>query len=147
MKYMAASWRNISFLLALALAITGFNLYIRTGYPTEWDRVRYGMHAAEVWSLCGKPNTSSGGMSPDYWESALFPGRWEFLVNCGDVDGGRPFVVTDISLCYESVLTGRVPIKGYSPELYIIDAQAFAAAFGFHDNATATPRTKGDHPQ
>ncbi|MBI5518921.1 MAG: hypothetical protein HY916_02550 [Desulfovibrio sp.] len=134
-------WRRLSLVLTLALSITGWNLYIRTGYPKEWDEVRYGMHGAEVWFLCGKP-TESSGMKPDQWVRPFLFGRWEFRVNCGDVQEGHPAPVTDISLYYESFLTGKTWIKKYSPFVYIVDHQAYERAFGFHYHAKAEPEKK-----
>ena len=146
MAHSITFWRRTSYILALALAVTGWNLHIRSGYPKEWDQVRYGMHGAEVWSICGKP-TESSGMKPDHWTKPFLFGRWEFRVNCGDIQGGYPSPVTDISLYYESFLTGKTWIKKYSPAAYIVDHEAYEQAFGFGDNATAAPRTGGDQPK
>lgn len=98
--------------------------------------VRYGMHGAEVWFLCGKP-TESSGMKPDHWTKQFLFGQWEFRVNCGDVLGGAPGPVIDISLYYESFFTGKAWLKMYSPVTHIVDYQAFERAFGFRSaNAT-----------
>jgi len=138
-----AFWRRLTYALALALAITGWSLYVRTGYPKEWDQVRYGMHGAEVWFLCGKPTSSSGGMKADHWSKPFLFGQWEFKVNCGDVYGGDPGPVTDITLYFETFITGKTWIKKYSPELYIVDYQAYKRAFGFHDEPRGGPEPPG----
>lgn len=132
-------WRWLAYALALSLIITGWNLYMRTGYPKEWDRVRYGMHGAEVWFICGQPTISSGGMKADFWAKPFLFGQWELWVYCGDILGHKPSIVTDIRLYYESLLTGKVWIKSYSPHVHIVDRDAFERAFGFHPEPEGAP--------
>ena len=135
-------WRKLSYVLALVLVVTGWNLYIRTGYPKEWDQVRYGMHGTEVWFICGKP-TYSSGMKADFWSKPFLYGHWAFRVNCGDIRGGKPGVVTDITLYFEMFPFGNTWIKYYSPEVYIVDYQAYKRAFGFQDETEGAPEPSG----
>ncbi len=139
-----AFWRRLSYVLATVLIVTGWSLYIRIGYPKEWDMVRYGMQGAKVWSLCGKPTISSGGLKPDYWVRPLLLGQWELRVHCGDVAGEGPALVVGKSIVYvwpfgaETVIRPdliQVPLKSY--EAF---AQAFGALNGLgEDKSTAPP--------
>lgn len=131
-------WRRLCYIITLMLVVVGWNLYIRTGYPKEWDKVRYGMYGTEVWDICGAPSISSSGMKSDYWTKPFLFGQWEFSVNCGDVLGGEPEPVTDIALYYESFVTGKVWIKKYSPHIYIKDFRAYRRAFGFQMDSNST---------
>lgn len=140
-----AFWRRLSWALVVALVVLGWNLYVRVGYPKEWDRVRYGMLGTEVWSVCGAPTISSGGMKPDYWTKPFLFGQWEFHVDCGDVLGGQPEPVDHIELYYETFVTGKTWIKKYSPHTYIKDFQAYRAAFGFKPDGNSTASIDSSH--
>jgi len=133
-------WMRLCAVLTLALVVVSWNLAVRTCYPIEWDRVWFGMSGSEVWKLCGQPTISSGGMKPDYWEKPFLFGKWQFNVYCGDVLGGQPAPVSDISLNYELPPWPRIKIKYSATAPHILDHEAYDRAFGFRDNATAAPR-------
>lgn len=129
-------WRRLCVLLALVLAIVGWNLAIRTCYPKEWDRIYYGMSGAEVWKLCGEPTVSSGGMKPDYWEKPFLIGTWKIHIFCGDVIDGKTSPVSSIQLYYETVFS-KTHIKSSATPIHIVDHNAYARAFGIAaSNAT-----------
>lgn len=121
-------WRRFSYILVLLLLVVLVHLHLRTGYPSEWNKVQIGMAASQVRVICGRP-TYSSGMKPDMWEAPFLWGKWVFQVSCGDYAEGRPDVVYSMVLYFDhDVASWHTILRSDYPPIQ--DYAAFMRAFG-----------------